>query len=80
MAILALAALFIGAVLSVHWPSGAPSDNANETVTNQDVGRLMFGTDSAGYGLVLVFVGVLLLVALLGGIFLAKEEEKEGEP
>jgi len=38
----------------------------------------MFGQgDDQGYALVLFLIGLLLLVALLGGIFLAKEEEKE---
>ncbi len=78
LAILALALLFIGAVLSVHWPHGEVTQN--ETVSNQDVGRTMFGVSGAsGYGLIMVFVGVLLLVALLGGIFLAKEEKEEDD-
>lgn len=73
LAVLALALLFIGAVLSVDWPNGEVTQN--ETVTNQDVGSAMFGeSGSSGYGLVMLFIGVLLLVALLGGIFLAKEE------
>ncbi len=74
LAVLALALLFIGAILSVEWPTGEVGDN--ETVSNQDVGNTMFGTSGAsGYGLVLLSIGVLLLVALLGGIFLAKEEK-----
>ncbi len=78
LAILALALLFIGAVLTVHWPHGEVSQN--ETVSNQDVGRAMFGESGAsGYGLIMLFIGVLLLVALLGGIFLAKEEKEEDE-
>jgi len=76
LAILALALLFIGAILSVQWPRGEVSQN--ETVSNQDVGRAMFGeTGASGYGLIMLFVGVLLLVALLGGIFLAKEEKED---
>ncbi len=76
LAILALALLFIGAVLSVQWPRGEVSDN--NTVNNTDVGRTMFGeTDASGYGLVMLSVGVLLLVALLGGIFLAKGEKED---
>ncbi len=79
LAILALALLFIGAVLSVHWPSPTISDEENET-SSQDVGKAMFGeSGTSGYGLVMLLVGVLLLVALLGGIFLAKEEKGEDE-
>ena len=80
LAILALAFLLIGAVLSVHWPSSASFDEQNDTVSNQDVGKAMFGeSGTSGYGLVMLLVGVLLLVALLGGIFLAKEEKEEDE-
>ena len=80
LAILALALLFVGAVLSVDWPSPAGFDEQNDTVSNEDVGRAMFGVSgSSGYGLIMLFIGVLLLVALLGGIFLAKEEKEEGQ-
>ncbi len=74
LAIVALILLFIGAILSVHWPTGTVPDDQN--VTNRDVGNTMFGTSgNDGYGLIMLSVGVLLLVALLGGIFLAKEEK-----
>lgn len=73
LAVLALALIFIGAVMSVDWPEGDIDDT-----TNEDVGRTMFGdTESSGYGLIVLLVGVLLLVALLGGVFLAKEEVQE---
>jgi len=73
LAILALALIFIGAVMSVDWPEGGIDDT-----TNEDVGQTMFGdTDSGGYGLVVLLIGVLLLVAMLGGVFLAKEEVQE---
>ncbi|HEX7392464.1 MAG TPA: hypothetical protein VF374_05875 [Thermoplasmata archaeon] len=73
LAVLALAFLFIGAVTSVDWPDG----DMDQT-TSEDVGRTLFGeSNSTGYGLVMFLIGLLLLVALLGGVFLAKEEEKE---
>ena len=76
LAILALALLFMGAILSVEWPHGDVSDG--DIVTNRDVGRAMFGESGAsGYGLIMLFIGVLLLVALLGGIFLAKGEKED---
>ena len=79
LAILAFALLFVGAVLSVDWP-GTASFDENNTVDNRDVGRAMFGVNnSSGFGLIMLFVGVLLLVALLGGIFLAKEEKEGGQ-
>jgi NADH:ubiquinone oxidoreductase subunit 6 (subunit J) len=70
LAVLAMALLFIGAITSVSWPEG----DMDQT-SNQDVGRTLFGmTTDSGYGIIVLLIGVLLLVALLGGIFLAKEE------
>ncbi|MFY9606788.1 MAG: hypothetical protein WAS24_08700 [Thermoplasmata archaeon] len=72
VAILAMALLFIGAITSVSWPKG----DMDQT-SNQDVGRTLFGvTDNSGYGIVVLLIGLLLLVALLGGVFLAKEERE----
>jgi len=73
LAIIAFALIFVGAVLSVDWPDGGIDDT-----TSEDVGIALFGdSESGGYGLVLLLVGILLLVALLGGVFLAKEEAEE---
>jgi len=73
LAIIAFALIFVGAVLSVDWPDGGVDDT-----TNEDVGIALFGdSESGGYGLILLLVGILLLVALLGGVFLAKEEAEE---
>ena len=70
MALLAL--LMAAAVLSITWPEGD-----TDGLSNEDVARTMFGTEWAqGYGLVVLLIGLLLLVALLGGIFLAKEERE----
>lgn len=72
LTVLALALLLVAVVLSVPWPEGELDENSNE-----EVGRTLFGeTDTSGYALVLFLVGVLLLVALLGGVFLAKEERE----
>ncbi len=68
-----LALLMLYSVASVSWPEGEMDLNSNEAV-----GETMFGTpDSSGYGIVVLLVGVLLLVAILGGVFLAKEEDGE---
>jgi NADH:ubiquinone oxidoreductase subunit 6 (subunit J) len=76
LAVAAMALLIIGAILMVDWPSGGSYDEGNQTTDN--VGFKLLGTDSdQGYGLVVFLTGVLLLVALLGGVFLAKGEEKE---
>jgi len=69
----ALLALIIAfTVMQVDWPDGDIDELGNE-----EVAETMFGTtDDAGYGFVLFLIGVLLLVALLGGVFLAKEERE----
>lgn len=75
IAMVALALLFMGAILSVHWPhAGQDSDPPS----NDEVAKSMFGEgSSSGFALIMFLIGLLLLVALLGGVFLAKEEEKE---
>lgn len=76
LAIIAFALLLVGAVLSVNWPHRGVDANAP---TSEDVSKTLFGEKGdnlTGYGLVMFLIGLLLLVALLGGIFLAKEEEK----
>jgi len=69
----AMALMFTGAILMVDWPArGSMDENSNE-----EIARTMFGTsDASGYGLIVLLIGLLLLVALLGGVFLAKEERE----
>lgn len=70
MALLAL--LMVAAVLSIAWPEGDM-----DYISNEEVAKTMFGTEvDLGYGLIVLLIGLLLLVALLGGIFLAKEESE----
>jgi NADH:ubiquinone oxidoreductase subunit 6 (subunit J) len=69
LAVALMALLFILAVSAVSWPQGEVDGSLNSHV----VGEKLFGS----YGVVMLLVGLLLLVALLGGVFLAKEEEKE---
>lgn len=76
LAVLALALLFVGTILSVDWPDGDI-----DSISNEDLGRSLFGEDGSGsadsgYSLIVVLIGLLLLVALLGGVFLAKEEKE----
>ncbi len=73
----AFALLFIGAILSVHWPNMGQDTNPP---SNEEVAKSLFGQGSnSGFALIMFLIGLLLLVALLGGVFLAKEEEKEEE-
>ncbi|MCU0851987.1 MAG: hypothetical protein MUC90_01835 [Thermoplasmata archaeon] len=73
LAVLALALLFVGTILSVDWPDGDI-----DSISNKDLGGALFGEGSvdSGYSLIVVLIGLLLLVALLGGVFLAKEEKE----
>jgi len=74
LTVLAMAAMIVGAILMVDWPTGGSFDETNQTSDN--VAMKLFGTDvDQGYGLLVFLTGVLLLVAMLGGVFLAKEEE-----
>jgi NADH:ubiquinone oxidoreductase subunit 6 (subunit J) len=74
IAILALALIFVGVMMSVHWPQVGQDQ---QPPTNEDVAKTLFGEDNnSGYGLVMLLIGLLLLVALLGGVFLAKEEKE----
>jgi len=71
-AVVAMALMFVGAVMMVDWPDGGTDD-----VTSEEVAKTMFGeTSGQGYALIVFLIGLLLLVALLGGIFLAKEEKE----
>ncbi|UCE92106.1 MAG: hypothetical protein JSV90_02935 [Methanobacteriota archaeon] len=78
LAVCLLALLFVLAVTEASWPEGEM-----DRITNEQLGEELFGTsgddgdDVEGYGLVFFLVGLLLLVAMLGGVFLAKEEEGE---
>jgi len=76
LAVLVLALLFTGTILSVDWPDGDI-----DSISNEDLGGSLFGEDGSGsvdsgYSLIVVLIGLLLLVALLGGVFLAKEEKE----
>ena len=71
LAIGLLALLFVLAVTDASWPEGDM-----DQLSNEDLGVALFGESGAeGYGLVVFLIGLLLLVALLGGVFLAKEED-----
>lgn len=68
-----LGALLFSALVTADY--GSPQEPASST--NEGLARALFGEgELGGYGLVFVLIGVLLFVSLLGGIFLAKEEER----
>jgi len=69
--VVALAALMILLFLSVSWPTSEPDQS-----TNEDLGQKLFGTQTdPGFSPIMIMIAVMLLVALLGAVFLAKEEE-----
>jgi len=72
-AVVLLAIMFILVFVSVDWPDGDMDEISNEHLAETLFGR----SNDTGFALVVLLIGVLLLVALLGGVFLAKEEEKE---
>lgn len=60
-------AVVVGSVLATQWPAGEPADTDNE-----ELGVTLFDT----YGIVVAMVGIVLFVSLLGGVFIAQEEEE----
>lgn len=67
----ALAAIMILVFIRATLPISDPDSN-----TSQDLGEMLFGTATdPGFSPLLIMIAVLLLVALLGAVFLAKEEE-----
>jgi len=66
-----LAALMIFIFIRVSWPVSEP-----DQISNEDLGEKLFGTAAdPGFSPLMIMIAVLLLVALLGAVFLAKEEE-----
>ena len=72
LAVMLMALLFVLVVTGVSWPEGEMDD-----VSNEDLATTLFGEENTeGYALVVFLIGLLLLVAMLGGVFLAKEEKE----
>jgi NADH:ubiquinone oxidoreductase subunit 6 (subunit J) len=67
-----LALLMVLTVTGADWPDGDM-----DAISNDAVSRTMFGDEwTSGYAFVVFMIGLLLLVAILGGVFLAKEERE----
>jgi NADH:ubiquinone oxidoreductase subunit 6 (subunit J) len=72
-ALVLLALLFVLAILDVAWPEGDLDE-----ISIEELGIALFGeSDWTGYALIVFLVGLLILVAILGGVFLAKGESEE---
>jgi len=66
LACLALFFVIVGTILTVTWPGELSQ------VPTSDVGTAIFHT----WGPTLILVGVLMFASMLGGVFIAQEDEK----
>jgi NADH:ubiquinone oxidoreductase subunit 6 (subunit J) len=66
LACLALFFVIIGTILTVTWPGELSQ------VPTSEVGTAIFHT----WGPTLILVGVLMFASMLGGVFIAQEDEK----
>ncbi len=65
---LVLLLLFLGTVVSAKWPS-----LSLQQISNNVFGTTLFTT----YGFTFLVVGLVMFVSMLGGVFLAQEEDRE---
>ena len=72
-AVMLLAALMILTFLQVSLPVADPYG-----ADNTQIGNALFGTASdPGFSPLMIMIAIMLLVALLGAVFLAKEDERQ---
>jgi NADH:ubiquinone oxidoreductase subunit 6 (subunit J) len=65
-----LAALMIFMFIQASLPESGPGDS-----TNEGIGQILFGDEAdPGFSPIMLMIAVMLLVALLGAVFLAKDE------
>lgn len=57
----------VGALLTAQWPAGSLT-----STNNNDLSSAIFNE----YGLAVFVVGIVLFVSMLGGVFIAQEEEE----
>lgn len=67
IAALALFLIVLGSILSVDWNAGEMTE-----VGTERVGSSLFDD----YGFTFLVVGLLMFAAMMGGVFLAKEDDK----
>lgn len=68
MAVLLLSIIVIGSLMVTTWPAGE--------ITNIGLEELGMGTFET-YGAIFIIVGLVMFVSMLGGVFLAKEEDEQ---
>jgi len=59
--------IILGSILAAQWPAGTLS-----STNNNDLSSLLFNE----YGIVVLIVGIVLFVSMLGGVYLAQEEDR----
>ncbi len=59
--------MVLGSILAAQWPAGSLG-----TTNNNDLSDLVFND----YGVVVLIVGIVLFVSMLGGVYLAQEEDR----
>lgn len=68
MAVLLLSMMVIGSLLAVSWPAGEITNIGLDALGNET-----FET----YGVTFIIVGLVMFTSMIGGVFLAKEDEDE---
>ncbi len=59
--------MILGSILAAQWPAGTLT-----STNNNDLADLLFND----YGIVVLIVGIVLFVSMLGGVYLAQEEDR----
>jgi NADH:ubiquinone oxidoreductase subunit 6 (subunit J) len=59
--------MVLGSILAAQWPAGTLG-----STSNNDLADLLFND----YGVVVLIVGIVLFVSMLGGVYLAQEEDR----
>ena len=59
--------MVLGSILAAQWPAGTLG-----STSNNDLASLLFND----YGIVVLIVGIVLFVSMLGGVYLAQEEDR----
>jgi NADH:ubiquinone oxidoreductase subunit 6 (subunit J) len=67
IAIAALLVIVLGSLLVVNWRAGNISQ-----IGTEKIGNALFDD----YGIAFLAIGLVMFTAMLGGVFLAKEDEK----
>ena len=68
MAVLFLSIMLIGSLVVATWPAGE--------ITNIGLEKLGLTTFET-YGITFIIVGLVMFAAMLGGIFMAREDEEQ---